>query len=285
MFSAGFRCVAGLEGVLACKRKRNTMRESQSDTPNAKAKSSSSKLTSISSKNQSEKNYTPKSKMFTFQFPNSDAERTSADARCRRGRVLCVRIVLYSGSIEGLCERDIRKSKLEKLYAKSNAYFPIFRTATPKERLSMPRRHRGHVLQVRIVVYSEPIEGLCERDLRKSKQGKLYAKVDDLSSNFETATLRERLPMPAVAVAVSFVSVSSSRVGQLKVYMSAIFENQSEETPRQSRVGDIYLPISKQRRSKNFYRCGPSHSRLSIALRCSLCHGSAIGRTVDLGTA
>ena len=81
----------------------------------------------------------------------------------------------------------------------------------------MPRRHRGHVLRVRIVVYSGPIEGLCERDLRKSKQGKLYAKVDDLSSDFETATLRERLPMPAVAVAVSFVSISSSRVGQLKV--------------------------------------------------------------------
>ena len=94
MFSAGFRCVAGLEGALVCKSKRKTMRESQSDMPNAKAKSSSSKLTSISSKNQSKKKYTPKSKMFAFQFPNSDAERTSADTRCRRSRVLRVRILV-----------------------------------------------------------------------------------------------------------------------------------------------------------------------------------------------
>jgi hypothetical protein len=166
--------------------------------------------------------------MFTFQFPNSDAERTSVDA-------------------------------------------PSSPWPCP------PGPYRG-LQWGQLKVY---VSAIFEN---RSKE-KLYAKVDDLSSNFETATLRERLPMPAVAVAVSFVSVSSSRVGQLKVYMSAIFENQSEETPRQSRVGDIYLPISKQRRSKNFYRCGPSHSRLSIALRCSLCHGSAIGRTVDLGTA
>ena len=30
-----------------------------------------------------------------FQFPSSDAERTSVDARRRRGRALRVRIVLY----------------------------------------------------------------------------------------------------------------------------------------------------------------------------------------------
>ena len=45
---------------------------------------------------------------FAFVFPNIGAERTSADACYRRGRVLRVRILLYSGSIEGLCERDVR---------------------------------------------------------------------------------------------------------------------------------------------------------------------------------
>jgi hypothetical protein len=148
------RCSALDSDVSPALRKRKTMRESQSDTPNAKAKSYSSKLTSISSKNQSEKKYTPKSKMFTFQFPNSDAERTSADARCRRGRVICVRIVLYSGSIEGLSERDIRKIKARKTIRQVERLPSNFRTATQKERLSMPRRHRGHVLQVCIVVYS-----------------------------------------------------------------------------------------------------------------------------------
>ena len=55
-----------------------------------------------------------------------------------------------------------------------------FRAATLKERLSMPRRRRGRILRVRIVLYSGPIEGLCERNLRKSKQGKLYAEVEDV---------------------------------------------------------------------------------------------------------
>ena len=44
---------------------------------------------------------------YAFQFPNNDAERTSVDARRRRGRVLRVRIVLHSRSIEGFSERDL----------------------------------------------------------------------------------------------------------------------------------------------------------------------------------
>src|SRR3982074_603448 len=76
-----------------------------------------------------------------FQFPNADAERTSVDAGCRHSRVLRVRILLYIGSIEGLCERDVRNSKQEKqekLYAKVDHIPSNFRTATPKERPSMP---------------------------------------------------------------------------------------------------------------------------------------------------
>ena len=54
-------------------------------------------LVSATFENQSDKNYTPKSKMLTSQFPNSDAERTSVGARRRRSRVLRVRVVLYGG--------------------------------------------------------------------------------------------------------------------------------------------------------------------------------------------
>src|ERR1700716_3899913 len=114
-----------------------------------------------------------------FQFPNADAERTSVGARCRRGRVLRVRILLYIGSIEGLYERNARKSKQE-------------------------------------------------------KQGKLYATVEPIPSNFRTPTPRERLSMSTVAIAVSSESVFCSTVDQLKAYMSAKFENQSKSnsTPK-----------------------------------------------------
>ena len=70
-----------------------------------------------------------------FQFPNGDAERTSIDARCRRGRVLQVRIVLYSGSIEGLYKRDIRNQSEETLRQRRicEIYLPIFQAAAFKE--------------------------------------------------------------------------------------------------------------------------------------------------------
>jgi hypothetical protein len=60
--------------------------------------------------NRSVKNYTPRRRL-PFQFPNIGAERTPVGARCRRGHVLRARILLYSGSIEGLYERDVQKSK------------------------------------------------------------------------------------------------------------------------------------------------------------------------------
>jgi hypothetical protein len=76
-----------------------------------------------------------------FQFPNGDAERTPVSARRRRRRVLRVRAVLYSGQIEGFSERNLRKSKLEKLYAKRRNLRYLssnFRAATLKEPLPMP---------------------------------------------------------------------------------------------------------------------------------------------------
>ena len=119
-----------------------------------------------------------------FQFPNGDAKRTSINARCRRGSVLRVRIVLYSKSIEGLYERDVRKSKIEKLYAKpSNPRVHTFFQFPngDAERTSVDARcRRGSVLRVRIVLYSKSIEGLYERDVRKSKIEKLYAKPIEL---------------------------------------------------------------------------------------------------------
>src|SRR5207245_3501375 len=97
----------------------------------------------------------------------------------------------------------------------------------PTKRTSINARcRRGSILRVRIVRYSKPIQGLYERDVRKSKIEKLYAKPSNPRvSNFRTATPRERLSTPAVAVAVSSESVSCSTVNQFKVYMSAIFEN------------------------------------------------------------
>ena len=56
---------------------------------------------------------------------HSGAERTPVDARRRRGRVPRVRIVLYSGSIEGFSERDIRKSNTIRQRRICEAHLPI----------------------------------------------------------------------------------------------------------------------------------------------------------------
>src|SRR5438477_560698 len=120
------------------------------------------------------------SKLHTIQIPNGDANRTSINARRRRGSVLRVRIVLYSKPIQGLYERDVRKSKIEKLYAKpSNPRvhtFFQFPNGDAKRTSINARCRRGSVLRVRIVLYSKPIQGLYERDVRKSKIEKHYAK-------------------------------------------------------------------------------------------------------------
>src|SRR5438477_151533 len=120
------------------------------------------------------------SKLHTIQIPNGDANRTSINARCRRGSVLRVRIVLYSKPIQGLYERDVRKLKIEKLYAKPSTprahTFFQFPNGDAKRTSINARCCRGSVLRVRIVLYSKPIQGLYERDVRKSKIEKLYAK-------------------------------------------------------------------------------------------------------------
>src|ERR1700716_2576360 len=72
------------------------------------------------------------------------------------------------------------------------------------------------------------------------------------ASNFPTPTLRERLSVPAVAVAVFSVSASCFILDQLKVYMSAKFENQSKKSKRNSTPkSSTSLPISERRRRKN----------------------------------
>ena len=100
---------------------------------------------------------------FAIQFPNGGVERTSIDARCRcrRGRVLRVRILLYSGSIEGLYERDIRKIKQEKLYAKADSTTFTFQfRSRGVERTSInARRRRSRGLRAHIMVYSASTEG------------------------------------------------------------------------------------------------------------------------------
>src|SRR5438477_9584 len=111
------------------------------------------------------------SKLHTIQIPNGDANRTSINARCRRGSVLRVRIVLYSKPIQGLYERDVRKSKIEKLYAKpSKMGIDTFREIPNGEadRTSVDAscRHSG-VLRDRAVLYNKSIKGLYERDVRK----------------------------------------------------------------------------------------------------------------------
>ena len=166
--------------------------------------------------------------------------------------------MLYSKSIQGLYERDVRKSKIEKLYAKpSNPRSTQFPNGDAERTSVDARCRRGRVLRVRIVLYSKSIQGLYERDVRKSKIEKLYAKPSNpryIPSNFRTATPRERLSMPAVAVAVSSESVSCSTVNQLKVYMSAMFENRKSKNSTPSRRTRGY-PISERRRRENVCRC------------------------------
>src|SRR3982074_1066684 len=89
-------------------------------------------------------------------------------------------------------------------------------------------------------------------DLKKKRP----ENVVHYASNFRKPTPRERLPMPAVAIAVSPMSVSCFRVDQLKVYMSAMFENQSKKSKRNSTPkANTYLPISERRRRENVCRC------------------------------
>ena len=83
---------------------------------------------------------------------HSGAERTPVDARRRRGRVLRVRIVLYSGSIEGLSERDIRKIKHHTPAPNLRCSPSNFQAATAKRTSADARRRRGRVLRVNIVV-------------------------------------------------------------------------------------------------------------------------------------
>jgi len=69
--------------------------------------------------------------------------------------------VLYSKPIQGLYERDVRKSKIEKLYAKPSnpRVHTFFQFPTKRTSINARCRH-GRVLQVRIVLCSKSIEGL-----------------------------------------------------------------------------------------------------------------------------
>ena len=186
--------------------------------------------------------------------------------------------MLYSKSIEGLYERDVRKSKIEKLYAKPSTprvhTFFQFPNGDAKRTSINARCRRGSVLRVRIVLYSKSIEGLYERDVRKSKIEKLYAKPSNPRvPNFRTATPRERLSTPAVAVAVSSKSVSCSTVVQLKVYISAIFEIKAKK---------LYAKVGSAKFTFQFPSSGVQRTSADVAAavvdcpwppRCCLCRG------------
>src|SRR5207245_4062763 len=105
------------------------------------------------SKNSTPSRRTPRVHTF-FQFPT---KRTSINARCRRGSVLRVRIVLYSKPIQGLYERDVRKSKIEKLYVKPSTprvhTFFQFPNGDAKRTAIIARCRHSRVLRDRPVLY------------------------------------------------------------------------------------------------------------------------------------
>jgi hypothetical protein len=168
----------------------------------------------------------------SFVFPSSDAERTPVGARCCHSRVLRVRIMLYSGSFEGLYEHDVRKSKLEKLYAKVDCSPSNFRAATPKERLSVPAVAMAMfcvsvscstVDQLKVYM-SAMFENRSSKNSTPSRRSTPYP-----PSNFRAATPKERLPVPVDAVGVFSGSVSCSTVGKFKGLVNAIFEKASSK--------------------------------------------------------
>ena len=141
------------------------------------------------------------------------------------------------------------KSKLEKPYAERHnlRYIPSnFRTAKPTERLSVPA--------VAIAVFSESVRCFIVDQLkvymsamfenRRSKNSTPSRRTHGYipSSNFRTATPRERLSTPAVAVAVSSESVPCFTVDQFKVYMSAMFENRRSKNSTPSVAIYAYIP-------------------------------------------
>ena len=85
--------------------------------------------------------------MLTFQFPNSDADKTSVDVcrrrrrrrRRRRGHVLRVRIMLYSGQLKVYMSAIFGKSKRRNSTVKSILrYLPSnIQAAAFKELLSV----------------------------------------------------------------------------------------------------------------------------------------------------
>ena len=108
-------------------------------------------------------------------------------------------------------------------------YASNFRTATPKERLPMPvdavAVSSESVSCSTVNQFKDYMSAMFENRKSKNSTPSRRPRGYIPSSNFRTATPRERLPMPAVAVAVSSESVSCSTGNQLKVYMSAMFEN------------------------------------------------------------
>ena len=182
-----------------------------------------------------------------------------------------------------------RKSKNSTPSRRTRGYIPSsnFRTATPRERLSMPA--------VAVAVSSESVSCSTVNQLkvymsamfenRRSKNSTPSRRTRGyIPSNFRTATPRERLSTPAVAMAVSSKSVSCSTVVQLKVYISAIFEIKAKKLYAKDGSAKFTFQFSKQRRSKNFRRCCRRRSRLSMAAALLPLPRSAAGRTVDRRT-
>ena len=147
-------------------------------------------LVSAKFENRNSKNYTP-SRRLLFQFPNIGAERTPVGARCRRGRVLRVRIVLYSGSVEGLCERDIRKSSKETIRQHRQLTFQFPNSGVERTLVDARRRHR-RVLRVLPALLS-----LLRKDERASRRAIREEKRRICSSTVEDSALMRENAMYA----------------------------------------------------------------------------------------
>ena len=155
-----------------------------------------------------------------------------------------------------------RRSKNSTPSRRTRGYIPSsnFRTATPRERLSTPA--------VAVAVSSESVSCSTVNQFkvymsamfenRRSKNSTPSRRTRGyIPSNFRTATPRERLSMPAVAVAVSSESVSCSTVNQFKVYMSAMFENRKSKnsTPSRRTRGYLQFPNGDAERTSADARC------------------------------
>src|SRR5207245_5796920 len=126
------------------------------------------------------------------------------------------------------------------------------RSANPTERLSVPTlaipvcsdSMRCFIINQLNVYMSAKFKKRSSKNTASSAQSTLRY----IPSNFRTAKPTERLSVPAVAIAVFSETVRCFIVDQLKVYISAKFENRrSKNSTPSRRIYATYLPITERR--------------------------------------